>query len=220
VRFVVPYSAIGGSAVALPVQHGQPQVKLPPPLSTEPEKLGDILFDYLPYESPLQNGWELVKENRPGFIPAFSSLTADAPIPVGLSITPTGWYGMDYAIVEARKTRCNHLRFAANFGTDGRIYTLVQMPPSTAGQSPLGRWIQMGVNIIGPPRIDVHFDEGIVRISGKPLGGGWEAFDILLNDKVKDTWGKRGFIYGEHGILSSIRLRGRLSISPIELYRS
>jgi hypothetical protein len=77
----------------------------------------------------------------------------------------------------------------------------------------------MGVNI-GPPHIDDRYNEGVLSISGKPLRGGWESFDLVLDDVVRDTFGKRGFIYGAYGKLLRIRLRGSLSISPIGFYRS
>lgn len=198
-------------------QRGQQQRELPLPSSTEPEKLGDIPFDYLPDESPLQHGWVLPEPDESGSTTRFSSLPADSPVRTGLSVT--GWNPKDYPIVEARKTKCNLLRFAANFEIDGRMYTLIQMPSSTVGQGSQERWIQMGVNI-GASHIDDRYDEGVVSISGKSLRGGWESFDILLDDVVRDTFGKRGFIYGAYGKLLRIRLRGSLSISPIEFYRS
>jgi hypothetical protein len=145
--------------------------------SKMPEKLGDILFDYLPQESPFQHGWKLSQETKA--TPAFSP-------PIGLSIIPSKWYRMDYLITDAREAGCNRLRFVANFGTDGRIYTMVQMPSNRGGHKPQERWIQLGVNI-GPPYVDLNWDEGVVSISGKPLGGGWELFDILLDDTVKDS---------------------------------
>jgi hypothetical protein len=66
-----------------------------------------IPFDYLPQESPSVHGWALLKEETGPKPPTFSSLSASAPVSVGLSIKPNGWCGMDYPITEAQKTRCN-----------------------------------------------------------------------------------------------------------------
>ena len=129
---------------------------------------------------------------------------------------PYGWYGTDYKIKEAQKTTCNRLIFAANFGMDGQIYTLLELPSRIVGHTPEQHWIQMGVNV-GPSRIEGV--EGIAGIIGKELRDGWVSFDVLLEDVVARTFGKRDLFYGEHGKLLKIRLRGPLSISEIEIYR-
>jgi hypothetical protein len=179
--------------------------------------MGKIPFNYLPQESPSGHGWALLKEDATGIIPpTFSSLSASAPVTIGLSIRPNGWYGMDYLIVEAQKTRCNRLIFAANFGIDGKVYAFLHMPSRIVGGTPEERWIQMGVNV-GPDRIEG--DEGIVGIIGKELRDGWVSFDVSLVDIVERAFGKRQLFYGEHGKLLKIRFRGSLSISEVEFYR-
>lgn len=179
-------------------------------------RLGKIPFDYLPHESPLSHGWTLAKEDASGPPPTFSSLSTDAPDPVGLSIKPNGWYGMDYAIVEAQKARCNRLIFAANFGMDGKVYIFVRMPSREVGRASEERWIQLGVNV-GPSRIEGR--EGVVEIVGKGLRGGWASFDVSLDDAVERTFGKQGLFYGEYGRLLKIRVRGQLAISELDFYR-
>jgi hypothetical protein len=159
----------------------------------------------------------LAREDRVGTTPQFHVLDYDAPVPIGLSITPNGWYGMDYPILEAHVTACNRLCFSAKFGTDGRLYVLFQLNPRTVGESAVQRWIQLGVNI-GRSRVEAN--EGIVSVTGKIMKDGWQSFDISLNRVVNDTFGKQGFVYGEHGKLLTIRLRGSMSISPIRLCRS
>lgn len=184
---------------------------------TAAASMGKIPFDYLPHESPSVHGWALLKEDATGSIPpTFSSLSANAPVSVGLSIKPNGWYGMDYPITEAQKTRCNRLIFVANFGTDGKVYAFLHMPSRVVGGTPEERWIQMGVNV-GPDRIDGN--EGIAGIIGKELRDGWVSFDVSLVDIVERTFRKRQLFYGEHGKLLKIRFRGSLSISEVEFYR-
>jgi hypothetical protein len=184
---------------------------------TATASMGKIPFDYLPQESPLVHGWALRKEDATGPVPpTFSALSANAPVSVGLSIKPNGWYGMDYPITEAQTTRCNRLIFVANFGTDGKVYAFLHMPSRVVGGAPEERWIQMGVNV-GPDRIDGV--EGIVGIIGKELRGGWVSFDVSLVDIVERTFGKRQLFYGEYGKLLKIRFRGSLSISEVEFYR-
>jgi hypothetical protein len=185
--------------------------------TTAAVSMGKIPFDYLPQESPSVHGWALLAEKATGPIPpTFSSLSANAPVSIGLSIKPNGWYGMDYPITEAQKTRCNRLIFAANFGTDGKVYAFLHVPSRIVGGTPEERWIQMGVNV-GPGRIEG--DEGIVGIIGKELRDGWVSFDVSLVDIVERTFGKRHLFYGEHGKLLKIRFRGSLSISEVEFYR-
>lgn len=178
--------------------------------------LGEVSFDYLPHESPFQHGWKMADEERKGAEPVFSYLPSGSPVSVGLSVVPTGWYGLDYVITEAHKAGCNRLKFAANFGTVGRLYTLVQIQSRTVGQSTPPRWVQMGVNF-GPACL--KGDEGVLSISGMPLKNGWQSFDISLDEAVDATFGRRGFQYGKYGKLQKIRLRGPLSISSIRLCR-
>jgi hypothetical protein len=178
---------------------------------------GKIPFDYLPHESPLVHDWTLLRENATAPIPpSFSALPADAPVLVGLSIRPNGWYGMDYSITEAQRTTCNRLIFAANFGTDGRFYVFLHMPSRVVGRTPEERWIKMGVNV-GPDRVEG--DEGVAGIIGKELRGGWASFDVSLENVVARTFGKRELFYGEHGNLLKIRFRGTLSTSEVEFHK-
>jgi hypothetical protein len=140
-----------------------------PENATTAASLGQIPFNYLPHESPLDHGWALQKKDATGPIaPTFSSLPAGAPISVGLSIRPHGWYGMDYQITEAQRTRSNRLIFAASFGTDGKVYVFLQMPSRVVGRVFEERWIQLGVNI-GPTRLEGN--EGMVELIGKGATG-------------------------------------------------
>ena len=70
--------------------------------------------------------------------------------------------------------------FAANFGTDGKVYAFLHMPSRIVGGTPEERWIQMGVNV-GPDRIEG--DEGIVGIIGKELRDG-----CVVHPSKLDTW--------------------------------
>ncbi|MFY9675147.1 MAG: hypothetical protein WAK13_11885 [Terriglobales bacterium] len=180
--------------------------------------LGKISFDYLPHESPLSHGWTFADEGTHQTV-EFSRLSTDAPVPLGLSITPTCRYALDYVIKEAQSTKCNRLIFAAKFGTDGVIYTQLEILSTVVGAKPLKRWIQFGVNI-GPTRFEESWTEGMVELVGNQLRDGWMSFDVSLDDAVAKTFGKKGFFYGEHGKLLRIRLRGTVSLSEIELYRA
>jgi hypothetical protein len=181
-----------------------------------PPLLRKITFEYVPRESPLDHGWSLLKEDRAGVEPAFSAPPVGAPASTGLSIKPSGWYGIEYSILEALSTRCNALAFRANFATDGRVYTFLQLPSAVVGQKAKERWIQFGVGL-GPSRVEGN--EGIVSLIGTEIGGGWGSFDVLLDAAVQSTFGEQGLVYGEHGKLLKIRFRGGLSISDLELFR-
>jgi hypothetical protein len=201
------------------IEHNATDNQLPQPKNlnaVKPVSLGKISFDYVPRESPFDHGWSLAKEDRPGIAPIFSSLPPGAPLSVGLSIKSSDWYGMDYIIVEAQSTRCNTLIFKANFDTDSRFYVHLELPSRIVGKKAEQQWIQFGINR-GPARIDGG--EGIVTIRGKEPNGGWDSFDVSLDDVVEATFGARGLTYGEYGKLLKIRMRGSLSISEIELLR-
>jgi len=197
----------------------------PRPLSDEEGKaaqlekgvlLAKIPFDYLPSESPTANGWVLVKEDRAGVAPIFSSLSVGGPVSTGLSIKSRGWYGVEYHVSHAQSSRCNLLSFWANFATDGRIYVNLQLPSIFVDRKPETRWIQFGVHL-GPARREGT--EGIVSIIGSGPVEGWDFFNLSLDDAVKSTFGDEGLTYGEHGKLLRIRIRGTLSLSEIKLLR-
>jgi hypothetical protein len=179
--------------------------------------LGKISFEYLPHESPLNHGWKLGQEptKTP---PTLSSLPANAPVAVGLSVQSNGWYSLDYDITEAQITKCNRLIFAAKFGGDGVIYTFLKLPSTVVGGTSEEKWIQFGINI-GPTRLDEKWNEGVVELIGKQLRDGWMTFDVSLDDAVARTFGKRNLIYGSYAKLLKIRFRGSLSISEVEFYR-
>ena len=147
--------------------------------------------------------------------PTFSGLPLNAPVRQGLSVKPTGWYGLEYSIVVAHLTSCNRIQFSANFANDGRFYTLVEIR-SKNGQVAEQRWI---AHLVGNGSAYVEGKEGVVPIAGKSLGNGCVSFKLSLVDEANRAFGQTGLEYGKSGKLLNIRLRGSLSISPIELYK-
>jgi hypothetical protein len=55
----------------------------------------------------------------------------------------------------------------------------------------------------------------MIFVYGKPLKDGWLSFVLFLPDEIQRAYAREGFTYSA---LIKIRLRGSLSISPIELY--
>ena len=60
-----------------------------------------------------------------------------------------------------------------------------------------------------------QYNEWVLPIRPESLGNGWRHLDISLTDAVARTWGRDGWQLG--GLLA-IRVRGHLSISPIQLF--
>jgi len=180
--------------------------------STQPGQLERIAFDYLP-DTPLSHGWSLVQETRPGSLPSFAALPLDAPIAGGLSITPTGWYGIEY-IVPPHAVGSDRLKFIAKFAESGRLYVYVRTT-SQDGSVPKMKWIQHTPLPVEPQTATA--EECSVTISGRHIRRGWTTYDLSLVDEVHDCFGSQGLGYNA---LFRIRLRGAISISAIDLCRT
>lgn len=177
------------------------------------EELGKIAFNYLP-DSPLNHGWRLLEEVRVSSKPRFTAVPHEVPVPGGLSIAPTGWYGINYDL-DQYAMRCDRLRFTANFGSDGRLYARVRVTSRDGRTVAKEKWLQHAP--VGGYVAERTADECVVSISGKYAGNGWTAYDLSLADEVHACFSADGFVFRQ---LLSIRLRGTLSISAIELWRS
>lgn len=80
-----------------------------------------ILFDYMPNSSPLENGWTLAEEKNAGTMPTVTGLR-DAKACAGtiMSIKDQGWYGLDYSLPHVGVY--DSVRFTARFTEDGVLY--------------------------------------------------------------------------------------------------
>jgi hypothetical protein len=196
-----------------------PLINAPPLGQTRPvpKTVHEIWFDYIP-RSPLENGWKL-----DGQEPAFSR-PARAPIQNSLKITATVRYHMDYEL-STELTSCDLVRFAIRF--DGgqypqedatMVFTILDLVPSDKSTSKRRRIkYELGSGAPHPTDGKWKKDEWTLPMDAQELPSGWRQFDISLKEAVRKTWGTQGW---EFGALRAIRLRGSLSITPIELYET
>jgi hypothetical protein len=144
------------------------------PISIEPVKVFEISFDYLD-DSPLKHGWKLLEEKRPGSQPAFSGLPPNAPVHIGLTIKPTGWYGIEHKI-PLYKRNADHLQFRAKFSADGRLYARVLLGSRDGISAVDEKWIKFYASDIDEkPQFDEASKEWSISITGIPLKA-WLGF--------------------------------------------
>lgn len=119
---------------------------------------------------------------------------------------------MDYR-VNPHERVCNFLKFHMKKSSHGSyVYAEVRMASKDGKTSRTG-WLVCDVGDKPPKRISPS-ESVTYRI---PLSNGWTPFDLSLRDEVKKShFGQSGLEFSE---LLSIRFRGSLSVSPIELYR-
>jgi hypothetical protein len=174
-------------------------------------KVGDIRFDYLP-QSPLMHGWKLAYED-PGPPPSFRSAT-DAPNQDGLAIKVDRKYAIYYEL-PPNAGICDRIRFAARFTSSTMFFTRVDVI-SRDRSHPETVDLKFYVGKRNPIPTPGWPKEWTLWVTGETLAAGWMSFEISLPDVVRRTFGTHGLMYDR---LRGIRLRGSLSISPIELLR-
>lgn len=175
-----------------------------------------ISFDYLPDKPWNGHGWALPKEDRQGSPPNVFSLPPGAPVARGLRVKPTGWYALDYDIVGSAQG-CRRLKFDAKFASDARLYVLVEVTSKDRHSVSRAVWLQFYPTAFDEkPRSDATGSEWVLSITGKPLGSGWESYDVSLAEQVQRAVGSQDLTYKQ---TQRVRLRGTLSVLPIKLSR-
>jgi hypothetical protein len=177
--------------------------------SIQSEKQGEIGFVHA--GEPLGHRWtpNVQGAASPSFLPL-----PGAPIANSVAIRGPWDPGIDHE-VEPYPGFCKRLKYAASFPGHAAVYTYVRVvAPDGATHR---KWLQHVLGRGDEPIGDVDMtDERKIFVSGKPLNDGWLSFDLFLPDEVQRAYPLDGFTYSG---LIKIRLRGSLSISPIELYR-
>ena len=167
------------------------------------KKIGRISFDYLP-ASPLVNGWRLALAEKP-FVQA--SIPADRRD--GLAFKADDAIDCD---VQNHQRVCNRVKFSAKLSHQSYVYVKVGFVAKDHAILRSG-WITCDIGS-KPPRKESKDEWVIHRV---PNEDGWTSFDLSLPREVSETFGRaEGLEFGE---LQGFRLRGKLTISPIELYR-
>ncbi len=185
------------------------------------ERLATIRFDYLPI-SPIEKGWTRVAYKRDGT--AKFGVDHDIADSLWMQVTQ-GIFAMDYT-VPVHATLANRLIFTAKYDNSPdsgtMIFALVEV--STKNEEHRKRlWLKFYYgrhkHAFLTPGVEHEHDptkqlpEQTVYWTARPLKGGPLEFDIDLHEAVKLAIGGQGWIYeGVH----KVRLRGNLSISPIE----
>jgi len=119
---------------------------------------------------------------------------------------------IDYKFENYQRT-CNRLRFTAKLSGESHVYAKIQIASSDNSSPPQIGWIACDVGNGAP--MSRPSNEWVVYRA--PQEGGWTLFDLQLPDEVARTFGLDGRL--KFGEMLGIRLRGSLSISPIELLR-
>jgi hypothetical protein len=171
------------------------------------EKRGELRFDY-PGE-PLGHRW--VSSIAGGQRPTFA-LSANAPVPGSVDIKGTWDPGIDCP-VEPYPGLSNRLRYTAKFPSHAAVYA--HLTVTNADGSPrIPVWIQHVIGN-GDESPEGEGNERKVYLAGTPVGHGWLFFDVSLADELRSAYKQESLTL--RGILE-IRMRGSLSISPIEFY--
>jgi hypothetical protein len=169
------------------------------------KEMGSISFSYLP-ASPLSNGWRLALGDKP-----LRQASASTERLGGLTIQMDDAIDIDVAKFQRL---CNRVLFAAKLSDKSYAYAKIRLA-STASQT-IYRDVWIACDIGDRlPRQESTEEWVIYR---KPDGDGWANFDLSLPDEVGRTFGQTDeFRFSE---LLGFRLRGSMSISPIDLYRA
>ncbi len=175
------------------------------------ERLVEIRFDHA--GSPLDQ-WKFTSDDpKSTSPPRFSSPTERTG---GLTMVAPGTHHIDLR-VEPQHRLCNRLRFQTKPGKDcpeSYIYANVQVTSKDGKHGPMPAWIACNIGM-GPPARHGPNEWIIYRT---PAADGWATFDLLLPEEVQSSpLGREdGLAFSE---LLGIRMRGSISVSPIELWR-
>jgi hypothetical protein len=185
------------------------QMAVAPGNGRRPGLLGELGFVY-PGEA-LGQRWS---PSIPGAAPTSFSRLADAPVPNSVSINGQWDPGID-CDVEAYLSLGRRLTYAARFSGHTAVYTYVRVLGPDGSRHE--RWLQHVLGGDDERVADANLEhERKIYVTGRPLSEGWLSFDLSLPDEVLRAYAQEGFVYSA---LLRIRLRGALSISPIQVHR-
>jgi hypothetical protein len=168
-------------------------------------------FDYLPKESLFEHGWKMNPDAVAESPPIVESLPRSEIYKSGnISIKGVGNYGMDYEF--AHVLVCDRVKYLARFESNGVVYLKFRIFPRDGSKARIVWLAQLPVGGTVPHRGGSI--EWSVSDPTEILPSGWILFDLSLPDQMERTFRVR-----EYQLLG-IRIRGSLSISPIEFYGS
>jgi hypothetical protein len=186
------------------------------------ESLEAVRFDYLPIP-PTEKGWTRAYKSD-----GVANFGTDHDIDDSLRVEVTqSEFAMDY-IVPVHATLANRLKFTAkynnseNMGTATMVFALVEVSSKNKEQRQRF-WIKFYFGEKHAYQTPGGWHDGVKQLPEQtvywpavPLQKGQLKFDIDLPEAVRLAVGSQGWVF--KGIYK-IRLRGNLSISPIEFAR-
>jgi len=175
-------------------------------------RIDEVRFEYMP-KSPLEHGWK-VAYGEPGPAAKWWS-PADAPTSGAMSMQVDAGCAIEMS-VEPNARLSDRLLYAAKYTNTTMIIFQVAIASADGAHSEW-KWIKFELGN-GQPHPTTGYEkyEWTLPISGLPLSNGWRRFNISLKEAVQQTWGTEGWTYTG---LRAIRLRGNVSISPVECHQ-
>jgi hypothetical protein len=214
-RFLRKKVAAQAVTVETTASASQPSADLPH------EKIG---FDYLP-ASPLQNGWHIGyfdKRINPDDRAAVAeylksrrwAIAPDSPTEGSIMIDIDNC-GMDRS-VSPNAALSKRIEFEANYiDTSAMIFVEVLLA-TRDNETITPKFVKFILGRKKPYRtLGYENSEYTVEIDPPSLGRGWRKIILSLPDEIERSWGRDGWYYQG---LRTIRLRGKLGISPLRLY--
>jgi hypothetical protein len=118
--------------------------------------------------------------------------------------------------LDPNKQQVESLSYASKRTNETMIFSFVRLRQRDGAEA--HKWIKhtLGTGKAHPtPKWEEM--EWTHYLTGIPMSDGWRRFDVSLRKSVEETWGYYG--WSLNGLLA-IRLRGKLSISPLEFFES
>jgi hypothetical protein len=191
-------------------------------LSTISVLVKQIGFEYLP-ASPLENGWKVAYSYawvNEGGQPAITEYlksrqwrtASDSPTKGSISMNIDAC-AIDYEL-DRNATFSDRLECEVKFGNATDMFVRVEMASGNGSRTT--KLIKFVLGTESPSATkNWENDEWTLPIYPQALPNGWRKVNISLADAVAKTWGRFGWTFRA---ISTVRLRGELSISPIRLY--
>jgi hypothetical protein len=179
-----------------------------------------VRFEYLPAASPLQNGWTQ-SYNEDG-IAEFGS---DPGIPGSLRMKVTKGVVAIHHDLPPHATRANRIEFRARYSNTTMIFTrLIVATRDGSAQRKVDVKYYYGELSVSPTHpnpnpgrnTDAWLPEQTLHWPADLFDDECLGFHLPLTEVVKVLLGNQGWVFKS---IEGIRLRGDLSISPIDLHR-
>lgn len=171
--------------------------------------LKKIVFEYS--DSPVLHGWKLgdiendqdvsIEHAKDGFIGKVVEIKSATGYKMEFDVPPGAIFG-------------NFVEFAVKLEHNARLFTSIRVKSNNSTETKTA-WLKYKAGIGAPYPVGRGNYEWCHPIKPINLGGEWLLFQIDLEQAVKETFGKKGWEFGE---LSRLRVRGNLSLAYISIF--